>query len=108
MHVGNNGIASHVLGEKSGTETVTLTSTQMPVHNHVVVGSGNAAASGSPTNAVPAVTTGKTFSKASSPALRAMASRFLAPQGGSLPHENMQPSLVVTFIIALEGVYPTQ
>ncbi len=37
-----------------------------------------------------------------------MASQVMPSSGGSQPHENMQPYLCVTFIIALEGIFPSQ
>jgi microcystin-dependent protein len=40
--------------------------------------------------------------------LTSMSPNMLAPAGGSLPHNNMQPYLTVTFIIALQGVFPAR
>jgi len=97
-----------VLGQKSGTETVTLIPAQLPAHSHAPQGS-TAAAGTDPTNAVvggPANPPPSWF-VAGAPSLP-LANNFLTMMGNSQPHENMMPFLTVTFIIALEGVFPSQ
>jgi microcystin-dependent protein len=103
MHQGNG----FVMAQKGGVETVTLTLPQYPLHNHQMLGSQNVANS---PNASPNVVARSPQEKAfisSSPTV-AMASQFLLPyNGGSQPHENMQPYLCVSFIISLFGIYPS-
>jgi microcystin-dependent protein len=111
VHQGNNGTSTYVIGQSGGVTNVTLTTGQMTAHSHTVVAEGSAAntTSGSPNNAVYG-TTGSTkiYSAAAHSAnLHAMAP-LLATQGGSQPHDNMQPYLAVTYIISLFGTYPTQ
>ena len=54
VHMGQGpGLSNYVEGESSGSETVTLISTQMPAHTHVVTCSGSGASSDNPSNAVP-------------------------------------------------------
>jgi len=103
IHVGTG----FVLGQMSGTESVTLINNQMPIHSHVPncnSGSGNLP---NPTNNYWAATaSGTQYSPG--PANVAMATQAIGNTGGSQPHDNMLPFLVVNFIIALYGVYPTQ
>jgi microcystin-dependent protein len=104
MHPGNGpGLTPRTLGETSGTETVTLILNQIPSHTHQPRASTEDANSATPLNA--------TWALASNPMYRpddgvAMAPNALAQAGSGQPHNNLQPYLVVNFIIALQGVYP--
>jgi microcystin-dependent protein len=109
LHVGSNAGRSFAQGETAGTETVTLTTQQIPLHNHML----NATDTGPvapPTGANPAVvSTTQVGSMVYGPA----ASTTLHPStlqlaGGSQPHENMQPYQCINFIISLFGVFPQQ
>ena len=103
MHWGNGpGLTPRVIGEVDGSETVTLMSTQIPAHNHALQGADEATTK-SPANAVPAFASTPTYNPAAN---LAMTPTGIA--GGSQPHENMQPSLAVTFVIALEGIFPSR
>ena len=105
MHWGQGpGLAPRVQGELSGTETVTLITQEMPFHNHFVSASDEAT-SKSPSNAFPAFT--------AAPAYAATANQSMNPAmtqgtGGNQPHNNMQPYLTVTFVIALAGIFPSR
>lgn len=101
VHVG----AGYALGQQGGVEQVTLTTNQLPVHNHFAQGSASAGTAASPAGAVWAGSTYNAYSDQSPDA--AMAPNALAASGGSQPHENMPPFLAVNFIIATEGVFPT-
>lgn len=106
MHEGN----SVVLAQTGGAEEVTLTTQQIPAHNHAV----QATASGqvlAPTNAIVSVPTSTQQGLqlfAPSGTNTALAAGSIANAGGSQPHENIQPYLCVSFIISLFGVFPTQ
>jgi microcystin-dependent protein len=102
---GNN----YVIGQLAGTESVTLTTQQIPQHTHLPAADGSAASAVSPTNAVWGTTPANNEKAYSSnaPTLQ-MNSGALSTVGGSQPHENMSPYLAVSFIIALEGIFPTQ
>jgi microcystin-dependent protein len=110
MHAGQGtGISqNYQIGEKAGVESVTLNSQQTPIHNHSVVTSGDLANSNSPNNSILAQSTQILMYTQDT------ASKFMAPSalsfiGGNQPHhENMQPYLVISFIISLFGVYPSQ
>ena len=99
---------TYVQGEMTGTEDVTLTTNQLPVHSHAMLASVANGSSSSPGNAIPAsmpAATGSLPYGSDEPFL-SLDPSSVAPVGGSQPHTNMQPYLVVTFIISLFGVFP--
>ena len=93
------------IGEVSGVEEVTLTSQQIPVHNHALQGSAVNGAQASPGGAMLASSTVLTHYAPEIPAAQ-MATNAISPIGGSQPHSNMQPFLCIDFIIAVTGVFP--
>ena len=107
MHPGEGpGLTPRRLGEKDGTETITLTDAHMPsfdvslqgvseVANQSVVGNNLYLAKGAQTY----------FPPNASPTLGTMDPRVL-PSGGGQAHTNMQPYLAMTFIISLAGLFP--
>jgi microcystin-dependent protein len=108
LHQGTNpanGI-SYTIGEFLGSETVTLTTQQIPQHTHSVpcavngnVSSpSNAVFGGDPTSAVYAGADGSAQ----------LNNAFLSIAGSSQPHANMMPYLGINFIIALQGIFPSQ
>ena len=97
------GLAPYVLGEQGGTETVTLSTAQVPAHTHTVMASQNDATASSPTNTVPAG--GGAYGTALN---TSMNPNMVQPVGGSQPHENRPPYLVLNYCIALEGIYPSR
>ena len=99
------GIPTNVLGQRAGTETVTLTAQQIPAHTHTIA-AGGAATTTAPANAAIADTAGNTFAAAGS-ATAALANSSLTTTGGNQPHENMPPFLVTNFIIATAGIFPS-
>ncbi|MFC4163614.1 phage tail protein [Epilithonimonas zeae] len=102
------GLSPYVLGQKGGTETVTLTVNQMPSHTHNVVGSNLNGNSSSPTNAVPANTRilDPEYSDATSDTT--MKTNTVSNNGGSQPHNNMMPTTAMKCVIATEGIFPSQ
>lgn len=94
-------------GQKAGAETVGLTQANLPAHTHMVSTSSNAATSNSPNNAVWANAVNTSYTTSSANAALAPAAVSTAT-GGGLPHQNCQPSVALTYIIALLGTYPTQ
>lgn len=107
MHMGTGaGLTSRTIGENGGVETVTLTTQQIPIHNHTplaVSGNGNQA---TPQNGVWAGAAASRYSS-SAPNL-AMNNTLGGAAGGNQPHDNLMPYLVISFIISLFGVFPTQ
>jgi microcystin-dependent protein len=100
---------SYALGQAAGTETVTLTTAQMPAHAHSFVGSTAEVEVATPANGVFATSADTPFYAPYNPGKGAtLNAAVVGSAGGSQPHDNMMPSLCVTFIIALEGIYPQQ
>jgi microcystin-dependent protein len=109
IHAGQGpGISqTYQLAETGGVESVTLTTNQIPVHNHAFLASTAIAQNPQPTSSVPAqstvvkVYTGDDVDSA-------MNAQMFSPVGGSQPHENLQPYLAINFILSLFGVFPHQ
>lgn len=101
------GLSSYALGEPGGQETVTLTTTQIPAHNHTLNVNNGVGTTTSPVNAVPAVSASRDSEYAST-ANATMATTAIGNAGGSQPHENRQPYLAINYIIALVGLFPSR
>lgn len=108
------GLTPRVLGEIGGAESVTVLTTEMPAHTHGVKLASNSnpaqATVTSPANAYYGSTdpnnNGATlYSTVSNAAMGPSASQ---PAGGSQPHNNIQPSLAVSYIICMEGIFPVR
>jgi microcystin-dependent protein len=100
--------AGLVQGQLSGSETVTLTGQQIPTHTHLV-GAVAAASTSNPSGAVLGGTTsGNELFTPGNTAPNFLANNEVGSAGGSQPHDNMMPFLVITFLVALEGIFPTQ
>lgn len=106
VHVGTGGGSSYVLGQSGGVESVTLTVNQIPAHHHAPLASTAAGPQSSPAGNVWANSTNLPYSTNAPSA--ALAPNAVQAAGGSQPHDNMIPYLVVNFIISLFGVFPTQ
>jgi microcystin-dependent protein len=105
IHQGQGpGLGNYVLGEVLGTETVTLTTNQIPQHNHIVTA----------TQATTNLPSGNTFGGGGVAAYKAgppgpsMNAAVVNPNSGNQPHENLMPFLVITFVIAVEGIFPSR
>lgn len=94
---------SYFQGQSSGTETVTLTSQQMPQHSHAPQGSSNGGSSNPSGNTYGG---GQALFSSAAPSIT-MSASTVGNAGGSQPHENMMPYLCLNFIIALEGIFPS-
>ena len=99
------GLSNYVIGELSGTETVTLNSTQMPAHNHLLNGSNNDATDSAPQGNVPAVIPSGGYTATPNTQMNPGA---VTNAGGSQPHGNLQPFLILNFCIALNGIFPSR
>lgn len=101
------------IGAKAGAETVALTSTQIPAHTHLIAATNAAGTTDKPTNALwaqpvpagnPPPVTPKLYSASKD---GTMSPQAVQSSGGNQPHDNMMPYLAVTFIIAVEGLFPS-
>lgn len=108
MHPGQGpGLSLRVLGETGGEETVTLLDSEMPSHNHSMKVVINPGAGSTPAGkALARSVGGSVYHTDTTP--NTMAAAMLGAVGGSFPHNNMQPYLVLNFVIALQGVYPAR
>ncbi|MGC2697790.1 MAG: tail fiber protein [Candidatus Angelobacter sp.] len=101
------GLSLRDLGEIGGEQTVTLLQTEIPAHNHGVQ-AGSAGGQPSPANNTWAsgLKTGPSLYSATGANNVQMSPVALSPNGGNLPHNNMQPYLCLNFCIALQGIFP--
>ena len=106
IHMGNgpDGI-TYPLAQMAGTEEVTLTVQQIPIHTHAQTATGDVGGASTPTGNI----------LAQSPNIKAYAevvpnqalnANTVTPVGGSQPHENCQPFLCINYIISLFGLFP--
>jgi microcystin-dependent protein len=111
MHPGQGqGLSLRDLGQMGGSQFVTLLTSEMPFHLHTV-GRASAAQGDSVTPsgsvwATAAAGRGAAALYADAPNAKVNQLFSLAPTGGGLPHNNMQPYLTLNFCIALQGVFP--
>jgi microcystin-dependent protein len=106
MGTGPDG-TTYQLAEMAGTEQETLTTQQIPIHNHALIVSTASAADSAPAGAVPGNTASVDLYIEGSTAV-SMSAQAITPAGGSQPHTNFQPYLCINYIISLYGIFPTQ
>lgn len=95
------------MGASGGAEAVAITSSTMPTHTHTVLANVTEATTNEPSGKVLATSSsGKEFYNTDS--YVPMFSDAVSSVGGGQPHENMQPSLVVNFCMAIQGVFPSR
>lgn len=101
------GLSSYALGQQAGTETVTLTVNQMPMHNHPFTPLAN---SDTGTQTRPNGGYLATLDNLYSPTNdnTAMGQQQTGISGGSQPHDNIQPYTTLNYIICMEGIYPSR
>jgi microcystin-dependent protein len=114
MHTGQGpGLSLHDLGESSGSDAVTLLSTEIPVHGHFLNATTSAGTAADPSGLLYA--NGSWSDQGSSGAVQYYSAtapnvqlnpNTLAPAGGSQPHNNLMPYVTLNFCIALQGVFP--
>jgi len=109
MGTGSDG-SSFIIGQNGGSQTVTLTTSQIPSHGHTIqaTSSGQQPAPSSTTFPADATPGNAHVYGPTGSAPTQLAAATIGASGGSQPHDNMQPYLAVTFIISLFGVFPTQ
>lgn len=111
MHPGRGPrLTTRRLGESGGSETTTLTEAQMPSHTHGLMGAAEDPNNANPEGGLPAQIAGRGSGTNLYGGTRnaTMAINQLDNTGGGQAHNNMQPYLVMNFIIALQGLYPSR
>jgi microcystin-dependent protein len=108
MHPGQGpGLSLHDLGEKAGSETVTLLESEIPSHPHAMQANAFPANLQAPSDVrALAQSAGGVAYKAPPATMTTMNPVELGPAGGDQPHNNMQPYLTFYFCLALQGVFP--
>lgn len=107
IHPGQGpGLQNYAHAEMAGVEQVTLTTHQIPVHSHTLVASTGLANSSNPEDRVLAQADVDIY-VADTPDIQLPAGS-IGVVGGSQPHDNMSPFLVISFIISIYGIFPTQ
>ena len=95
--------------EQAGTESVTLTTQQIPIHTHAqLCSTGGGANQADPVNGIASKTDLSQYSSAGATVAMGTPNMTSDPAGGSQPHENCQPFLCINFIISLFGIFPSQ
>lgn len=106
IHQGTGpGLTNRVLGEAAGVEQVTLTTQQIPAHNHAFLASTAPGTQNAPAGEVLASGSNVLIYKPATPT-QPMAAQSVTPVGGSQPHDNMHPFLCINYIISLFGIFP--
>ena len=125
------GLSNIILGSKFGEENVTLTTTQLPAHTHAVDKNSVQVTNGMASNMSSTAhkpTKGKSFGVATNRGVSTLGynleepttvlhssslknedlTKTTLPVGGNQPHNNMQPYMGINFIIAIQGIFPSQ
>jgi microcystin-dependent protein len=100
------GLSLYDEGQSGGSDTITLIDSEMPSHTHSLNAKNTVADSALPTTNTIARYTANAYKQPPSGNVTNMAFQSLPVQGGSQPHNNMQPFLTLEFCIALQGVFP--
>ena len=103
IHFGNG----FVLAATGGAESVTLTPQQIPSHSHPLLANSQAATETTPSPKAPPASPSALIYHNLTP-YTVMAPATVSAVGGNQPHENRPPYLVVSFIISLYGIFPSQ
>jgi microcystin-dependent protein len=111
MHWGNGaGLTPRVIGETGGAQTVTLLANQVATHNHTYQAGSGSKGEGNTisaqVNCDEATGTQQIYATATDGTT--MGPATIQPAPTTVPHQNMQPYLVLNFIIALQGIYPAR
>ena len=109
LHEGQGpGLSLYDLGQTGGSQTVTLLTSEMPAHSHVLGASVETGTQGSLTanTTISASFGGTLYQTNTSANLVAMNFQAVSIAGGSQPHNNMMPYLTLNFCIAMQGVFP--
>ena len=105
------GLSNYVIGQVAGSEQVTLNANQMAGHTHALMGTSADATSPNPASTVVLGSTVETVNVYTTPSagnVIGLDPRSIGTSGGSQPHENRQPYQTINYLIALEGIFPSQ
>jgi microcystin-dependent protein len=103
-----SGLSPYVLGQVGGEAAHTLALGEMPQHAHTLSGNSATAGTDKITGNSPAVSPAGTPIYGPSAGLALMNPASISKTGGNQPHENRQPFLVINWVIALNGIFPSR
>jgi microcystin-dependent protein len=108
MHVGTGpGLTTRVLGERGGSNAVTLDVADLPAHTHALRAFDGVATANVPTaRSTLARSQGGALYGPTGGETALLAKPTVTPAGSTTPHENRQPFMAMRFAIALQGVFP--
>lgn len=108
IHAGQGpGLSNYQLGQQGGTESVTLTTNQMPAHNHSAVAHASDGASSNTDPSGNFLAEGNNYTNSTNVQMNAGAVTT-GMAGGNQPFSIIQPYLAINYIIALEGIFPSR
>jgi microcystin-dependent protein len=111
------GLSTYQLGQFSGVNTVTLQMANLPAHTHSLNATtaiadtgtiGGTVIPGQPPDVNSPLFYASPVDTTKPPLPQNLAASACSPVGATLPHTNMMPSLCITFVIALQGVFPSR
>lgn len=102
IHAGSG----HTLGEQGGEQAHTLSIAELPTHTHILNGTNNTSVN-TPANTTVLAKSAPQAAYGAPAGLATMDVRSIGSTGGSQAHLNMQPFLVLSFCIALQGIFPS-
>ena len=102
------GLSPYDIGQTYGVESVTLAVNQIPAHNHAVNASADKGNKASPIGSYPASDAAGITAEYNGTPTGVMNASVISSVGGSQPHENRQPTLVLNWIIAVQGIFPSR
>jgi microcystin-dependent protein len=106
FHQGTGLGTNFIIGQLAGSETVTLTTQQLPSHSHQATCNNDATGTSNPKDALWLNWGSNQY--IDQPLTSTMPTGAMTQNGGNQPHDNLMPFLTVNFIIALEGIFPSQ
>jgi microcystin-dependent protein len=104
---GNN----YAIGEEAGTETITISSTQMPIHTHTFSGTSSTQVKSGPADGAALATSGQGalfYGPSNGSTTTINVGTVSLYTGGNQAHTNLQPFLAINWCIALTGIYPSR
>lgn len=107
------GLTPRAIGQTFGVESVTLSTVQMPAHTHTVLATNGTATEVTPgpgllLGTIPSPANFYDAGTANPPGKNPFAPGTIGAAGGTQPHDNVMPTASVNYIIAMEGIYPSQ
>ncbi len=111
IHVGSSNGTLHDLGDRGGEEAHALAAAEMPTHKHSLEASTDLATQGGPGGNFLSTTSlagGNIYSRTTDATDVSLATSAIARAGGGQAHNNVQPTTVLNFCIALQGLFPSR